>query len=312
MPVVFKPLVVAWMHFVGYLPKLITLIIIIVVARYLIKAAGIVSKALISKDISIRGFDPEWAEPTFKLLRIFLVLVAFMICYPLLPGAGSEIFMGFSIFIGALVTLGSTSIIANVISGIVLTYTRSFKVGDRVVIGKDEGDVFEKRLFVTQLRTWKNELITIPNSVILGGHIVNYSTHAKARGLMLTVTVSIGYDVDRMIVEKLLLNAASKVELVVAEPAPRVHVDELSDCYVVYTLNAYTQESHQRIITLSELRKQVFDSFHEAGVEIMSPAIEAVRDANKPMIPDKYKPKPFSKPGFRMFMEKDSRDPDLI
>ncbi|MCP5112110.1 MAG: mechanosensitive ion channel [bacterium] len=289
---------------VGYLPNLVSLILILLVVRYIMRIVRFLMKAVEKGDVVLPGFDPDWADPTYSLLRVVAALLTMVFCYPLLPGAGSEVFKGFSIFVGALVTIGSTSVIGNVISGVVLTYTRSFHVGDRVQIGETVGDVLEKTLFVTRLRTIKNEEVTVPNGVVLAGRILNFSAVAETHGLILHTTIGIGYDVDWRQVHQLLEAAAGKTENLLADPPPFVWQTTLGDYAVNYELNVYTKETKKIGAIYSELRKNILDGFNEAGIEIMTPTVGAVRDANQPAIPPGYNPKPFDFPGLRFLFPK--------
>ncbi len=285
--------------FLDYLPNLVYLLLIILVVSYLMKLVRFLLGEVGKGNIVISGFETEWADPTYKLARVVAILFTVVIIYPYLPGAGSEVFKGFSIFIGALVTIGSTAAIGNIISGTVLTYTKAFHIGDRVRIDNTLGDVIEKSLFVTRLRTPKNEEVTIPNAVVLAGRITNYSAVAASHGLILHTEVGIGYDVDWRKVHELLLSAATKTESVLAEPAPFVLQNRLDNYSVTYELNAYTDAPRKMSMVYSDLRKNILDIFHEAGVEIMTPSVSALRDANQPAIPSEHNPKPFQFPGFR-------------
>jgi len=217
-----------------------------------------------------------------------------MIVYPFLPGAGSDVFRGFSLFVGALFTLGASSSVSNAISGIILTYTGSFRIEDRVEIGNTLGDVVGKGLFVTRIRTPLNELVTVPNTVALGGKVVNYSAQAATAPLTLKVTVGIGYDVDWRQVHELLKQAALATENVLAEPEPTVLQNSLSDYAVEYALLAHTDDPKAAIRTRSELRRNVLDAFNQAGVEIMTPAVNAIRNSAEPVLPDEFVPTPGS------------------
>jgi small-conductance mechanosensitive channel len=197
-----------------------------------------------------------------------------------------------SVFIGILFSLGSSSAISNAVAGLVITYMRPFKAGDRIRIGEVTGDVIEKSLLVTRIRTVKNEAITIPNSAILAGHTINYTTSAKERGLILHTTVTIGYDVPWRQVHELLMAAARATEGVSTEEhrAPFVLQTSLDDFYVSYQINIYTAHSHKIAAIYSELLQHIQDSFQEAGVEIMSPHYRAERDGNPITIPKRSIP----------------------
>jgi small-conductance mechanosensitive channel len=277
---------------INYLPNLVYLIIIFIAARYALKLLKMIMAAVGRRDVTLPNFDPEWAEPTYKLARVILILFTIMVSYSYLPGAQSEFFQGFSIFVGALVTLGSTAVIGNVISGVVLTYTGSFRVGDRVRIGTTTGDVIEKTLFVTRMRTIENEIVSIPNGVVLTGSVINYERLAKDAGLILTVRAGIGYDVPWKKVHELMLGAAEKTSGIVPFPRPHVWQISLDDFAVTYELRATTNRPAAMAKVKSDLNRHILDAFNEAGVEIMTPSVRSVRDGSATAIPAEYNPPP--------------------
>src|SRR5262249_42635236 len=129
--------------------------------------------------ITLAGFDREWALPTFKILRWVIIVFALVVAYPYIPGSNSEAFKAVSIFLGVILSLGSSSVVANMIAGYAMIYLRAFKVGDRIIVRDLTGDVTHIRFLVTHLRTVKNEEIVVPNSEILNSHVINYSTLAR-------------------------------------------------------------------------------------------------------------------------------------
>ena len=274
------PLQTIWTAFVGYLPSAIHILVVVVVTRYALKLLHLIFKAVETGRVVVNGFHPEWAEPTYKLVRILALVIALVDVVPHLPGASTGIFQGVSLLVGAMVTLGSSSAVSNLVSGAVLIYTRAFQTGDYVEIGEAHGEVVERSLLKTQLRTPINEIVTIPNSRVLGANIVNYSTDAQERGLVLTTTVGIGYDVEWRTVHELLERAASRTEHVLTEPPPYVIQKGLDDFAVAYELRTSTRRADLMPAIRSELRQNVLDSFSEAGVEILSPRYTAVRDGN--------------------------------
>jgi len=241
--------------------------------------------ALGSGNLVIRGFLREWAEPTYKLSRTLLLLFLLMVSFPYLPGAGAQFFQGFTVFVGALLTLGSAGAIGNIVAGTVLTYTRAFRVGDRVRLGETYGVVIEKTLLVTRVRTIDNEEVTIPNGTVLAGAVVNYSARAAAGGLVLTVRAGIGYDVDWRTVHRLMQEAAAQTEHILADPAPQIWQKDLGDYAVEYELRASTNRPEAMLEIRSTLCRNVLDAFNRAGVEIMTPSILAHRDASGLAIP---------------------------
>ena len=279
LPYLMAPVVTSAKAIWAYLPDFITLVVILVAGRYLVRLLRFSMVAIGAGGLKVEGFEAEWAEPTYKLGRMLIIFIVIMISYPYLPGSGSDVFKGFSLFLGALVTLGASSSIANVIAGIILTYTGSFRVGDRVKIRDTVGDVIEKKLFVTRIRTIYNEEVTVPNGLVMQTQIINYTTSSKKGGLALTIEAGIGYDVDWRTVHELLKNAAGKTESILEEPEPFVLQNGLGDFAVQYKLVAFTDDARTAVKTVSELRQHALDEFNEAGVEIMTPMIHAVRNS---------------------------------
>ncbi len=274
----------------GYMPNLLTLIVISAFGYYLIKAMHMFFKGVENERITLAGFYPEWAGPTYTISKVLLIALLVIVAFPYLPGKDSPAFQAVSIFLGVLVSLGSTAAVANVVAGIVLTYMRAFKIGDRVQIADTTGDVVEKTMFVTRIRTTKNVEITVPNAMVLNDHIINYSSRAQDDGLILHSKVTIGYDVPWKKVHELLKQAAYATEGLESSPEPFVLQTSLDDFYVEYEINAYTKNPKTMAVTYNELHRNIQDKFHESGVEIASPGLLAYRDGNKENIPDEYLP----------------------
>ncbi len=278
----------------GYLPNLLTLIVIFAFGFYLIKLTRLFFKGVEEKRITLSGFYPEWASPTYSITRFFIIAFLIIVAFPYLPGKDSPAFQAVSIFFGVLISLGSTGAVSNVVAGIVLTYMRAFTIGDTVQIADTTGDVVEKTMFVTRIRTVKNVEITVPNAMVLNDHIINYSALAKNEGLILHSKVTIGYDVPWNLVHDLLKQAALSTEGLEKEPEPFVLQTALNDYYVEYEINAYTKKPKIMSRTYNELHRHIQDKFNEAGVEIASPSLMAYRDGNKDNIPDDYLPKNYN------------------
>jgi len=278
---------------VDFLPDLFFLIVIAFITRYVMKLARFFFNEVERGRVVLPGFYVDWATPTYKIVRFFILAFALTVAFPFIPGSKSEAFKGVSIFIGILFSLGSTSTISNVMAGLSITYMRAFKVGDRVRIGDTVGDVIDQSLLVTHVRTNKNEDITVPNAMVLNAHIVNYSAQAKEGGLILHTSVTIGYDAPWRTIHELLIEAARKTPCILVTPAPFVLQTALNDFYVTYELNAYTDDPQQMANTYSALHRHIQDTFNEAGVEIMSPHYSQLRDGNRTAIPDAYLPKEY-------------------
>jgi small-conductance mechanosensitive channel len=271
--------------FFEYLPDLAVIVVIILLSRLVIHLLKIVFDGIAAKRIRIAGFYPEWSRTSYNLARILIIALTLIVVFPYFPGSSSPAFQGVSIFLGVLVSLGSTSAVANLVAGIVITYTRAFQIGDRVRISDTEGDVIERSTFVTRIRTPKNVEVSIPNASVLNNHVINYSTQAKHNGLTLHTSVTIGYDVPWARVHELLKQAAAKTGGLEAEPEPYVLQTALDDFYVQYELNAITRSPGDKPRIYSDLHANILDAFNEAGVEIMSPHYRAGRDGSQAAIP---------------------------
>ena len=285
---------------VAYLPKLITIIILVIFFRYLLKILYYFKSEIQRGALKIPGFYVDWANPTYQIIRILVLAFSLIAISPYLPGSNSQIFKGVSVFIGVLVTFGSAGALGNVVSGLVLTYMRAYKIGDRVRMTNIEGDVVEKSLLVTRIRTIKNEIVSIPNSNVMGGNIINYSAVARESGLIIHTQVTIGYDTPWRKVHELLIRAALNTENIEKEPIPFVFQISLGDFYICYQINAYTREANRQHLTYSFLHQNIQDAFNEAGVEIMSAHYNYVRDGNKSTVPDDFLPEDYVSPSFRV------------
>lgn len=259
---------------VASVPSLIFLFILVLVTRYVLQTLRLVFDAVEQGSVKLKGFDREWSWPTYRIVRLLVVAFAVVVAFPYIPGSSSDAFKGVSLFLGIVFSLGSTSIIANIIAGYSMTYRRAFRVGDRIQVGDIVGDVTEVRLQVTHVRSMKNEEVVIPNSVILNSAVVNFSTLAASRGLILHTTVGIGYDTPWRQVEAMLVMAAGRTLRLLKEPVPYVLQKSLGDFAVNYELNAYTDRPGEMNAIYTELHRNILDVFNEYGVAIMTPAYE--------------------------------------
>jgi small-conductance mechanosensitive channel len=256
------------------IPNLIFLTILFVVIRFILRLLRLFFEALARGSMVLSSFAPEWALPTYKVARFAVLAFGLIVAYPYIPGSESAAFKGVSLFIGVVFSLGSSSAIANLVAGYLMTYRRAFKVGDRVRIGDEVGDVSEIRLQATHLRTLKNEELVVPNSLLLNSQVINYSSLAAKHGLILHTTVSIGYEIPWRQVEALLLLAAGRTPGFLKEPAPFVLQRSLGDFAIAYELNAYCGDAQAMLSLYAELHRLILDCFNEYGVQIMTPAYE--------------------------------------
>lgn len=270
---------------VEYIPTLFTIFVIWYAVKYLVRFVHYLANEVKSERLKIRGFYSDWAEPTFHIIRFLLYAFMIAMIYPYLPGSKSGVFQGISVFVGLIVSLGSSTVIGNIIAGLVITYMRPFKLGDRIQLNETTGNVIEKTPLVTRIRTPKNEVVTIPNSFIMSSHTVNYSASAREYGLIIHSEVSIGYDIPWRQTHQLLIEAALNTPGVIDDPRPFVLETSLSDWYPVYQVNAYIKEADRLADIYSDLHQNIQDKFNEAGIEIMSPHYVATRDGSQSTIP---------------------------
>ena len=273
----------------NYLPNLFFIIVIYLVMRLLSKLAKYFFTEIELAKLRIPGFHPEFAKPTYTIIRILLIAFFLILIFPYLPGSGSPAFNGISVFVGVLVSFGSSSAIANMIAGIVITYMRPFRVGDRIKIEDVTGDVLEKNMLVTRLRTVTNEEITIPNSKILTAATINYSSLAESKGLILSTEVTFGFEIAWQEVEEAMLEAIGRCDRILKAPKPFVLQAGFNDNYVVYLVNGYTTEANAQAGIYSEIRGHIQDVCRERDLELLSPHYMATRDGTERTIPPDYK-----------------------
>lgn len=277
---------------VSYIPNLFTIFVICLAIRYLVRLFRYLAGEVQSERLKLRGFYPDWAIPTYHIIRFLLYAFMIAMIYPYLPGSNSGVFQGISVFVGLIVSLGSSTVIGNIIAGLVITYMRPFKIGDRIKLNDTTGNVIEKTPLVTRIRTPKNEVVTIPDSFVMSSHTVNFSQSAREYGLIIHSEVSIGYDVPWRKVNKLLIEAALNTPGVVDDPRPFILSTSLNDWYPVYQVNAYIKDADKLAQIYSDLHQSIQDRFNEEGIEIMSPHYMAVRDGNASTLPPKGETEP--------------------
>ncbi|MDJ0844765.1 mechanosensitive ion channel family protein [Crocosphaera sp.] len=293
-----------WSGFIDYLPNLFLIIITLIITHYLIRLCEPFFKAIQEERITLSGFYPDWAQPTYKLTVILIIGLAAAIIFPYLPGFNSPAFQGISILAGALVTFGGASTIANLIGGFVVIYTRAFQIGDRIKISEYRGVVIEKTVLSTRICNGNNEIITIPNSILVASTIINYSATIRdlEEPLVIETTITLGYDVPWRLVHETLINCALETTDVLQTPEPYVWQTSLDDFYISYELRVYTNKTRSVAIgnIYNELHQKIQDKCAEVGIEIMSPHYAAVRDGHQNTIPENYLPKDYKAPGFRL------------
>ncbi|MHC6202394.1 mechanosensitive ion channel family protein [Breznakiellaceae bacterium SP9] len=259
---------------IDYIPKLITVVIILFVTRYVLRGLKFFTTQIEKERLVLPGFYADWAKPTYNILSVLLYAFTLALIYPYLPGSDSQAFQGVSVFIGILFSLGSSSAISNLIAGFVITYMRPFKLGDRIQIQQNTGFVVEKSLFVTRIKTHKNEYVTFPNVSVLSASIINYNTSTSEgeEGLVLYSEVTFGYHTPWPLVHEILIGAAQKTAYVEKQPKPFVLQTALDDFYCRYQINCFTKSVRNIPAIYSELYQHIQDGFKAAGLDMTAPA----------------------------------------
>ena len=289
---IWDPIKSIFLGIVEYVPNLFTIFVIWLAVKYLVRLVHYLASEIHAVLLKISGFYADWAMPTFHIVRFLLYAFMIAMIYPYLPGSKSGVFQGISVFVGLIVSLGSSTVIGNIIAGLVITYMRPFKLGDRIKLNDTTGNVIEKTPLVTRIRTPKNEVVTIPNSFIMSSHTVNFSQSARDYGLIIHSEVSVGYDIPWRKTHQLLVEAALNTPGVVDDPRPFILETSLQDYYPVYQVNAYIKDANQLAQVYSDLHQNIQDRFNEEGIEIMSPHYIATRDGSATTIPkDDLRPK---------------------
>jgi small-conductance mechanosensitive channel len=288
--------------FVNFLPNLFIIILTIIVTYYLIRFCGLFFKAIDREIISLPGFDSDWAKPTNKIVAILIVAGALAVIFPYLPMYNSPAFQGISVLIGALITFGGASTVANLVGGTVIIYTRAYRLGDLIKTENHFGFVHEKTILSTRIRTLTGEIVTIPNANLMSTSIINYNAIQRElkMPLMITTSITLGYDVPWRTVYQALSDAAYATENILEDPAPYVLQTSLDDFYITYELRAYINLLEKRTLALSNLHENIQDKCNEVGIEIMSPHYSAIRDGNQNTIPENYLPSDYVSPSFRI------------
>ncbi len=271
--------------FIDFIPNGIAIIIILFLGLQVMRLSKGIMDAVDEGKVRIPGFHKEWANPTEKILKFFVIVLTIIFVAPMLPGFDTPAFKGVSVFVGVIFSLGSTATISNIVAGYALIYMRAFKVGDRVIIGEVTGDIEECTMLITRIRTLKNESVTIPNGQVLTKNIVNYSTLAKKNGVIVHTSVTIGYDVPWRKVHELLLKSTENIVEIDKSKEPFILQKSLNDYSVHYELNAYTNKPDAMPRILSDIHGSIQDLFSEAKIEILSPTYIARRENTEDVLP---------------------------
>jgi small-conductance mechanosensitive channel len=286
----------------NYLPNLFSISVIVLIVVYLLQFLKTIFTEIEKGNISIPGFYQDWAVPTFRLLEVGILALSAVIIFPYLPGFGSPAFRGISVFLGVLLSIGSSAAIANTVAGVILIYTRAFQIGDRISVANIEGDVESKLLLVTRIRTPYNVIVTVPNALLLSTQIFNYNASLRDTNIPVTLSTKVHfrYDVPWEKIHEALLNSARLIPNILQDPAPAVFHNSLENSTIVYELRFCTKSPSRKAAMFSELHRNIQIQCNHAGIEILTPQYSAIRDGNALALPDEHKPKGYTQPGFQL------------
>ena len=253
-----------------YLPNLVIIGIIALIARMVLNLMRYFLYEIERGALKIKGFYKEWAKPTYNILRILFLCFIFIVSFPYLPGSGSSAFQGVSIFLGLLISLGSSSTISNGMAGIFITYMRAFRENDWIKVGDYIGMVIHRDSLVTRLKTINNEEVTVPNSMILSCSTMNFSSIGRTTGLVVTTQVKVRYDARLEDVDATLIAAAQATKGVTDKITPYIYHISLNELNATYEINAVTFEPQNMYIIKSDLIKNIYNAFRERNIELTS------------------------------------------
>ena len=270
---IFNPLRNIGLAIVRYIPNLFTIIIILVITRYVLRGLKFFSDRITHNKLKIQGFHHEWAHPTFNIIRFLIYAFTIAMIFPYLPGSDSRVFQGVSVLIGIIFSVGSSTAIGNLVAGLVITYMRPFKVGDCIQIKENIGFVVEKNLMVVRIKTHKNEYITFPNLQVLQTSVINYNTSSDEdeEGLILNAEITFNYATSWRTVHEILIEAALKTSSVLHRPKPFVLQKALDDFYARYQINCYTKQIDKIPKIYTELFENIQDCFAAHGLDMTAP-----------------------------------------
>jgi small-conductance mechanosensitive channel len=267
---------------IGALPGLLVVVVILYVTHFLVRTVRAFFNAVEAGKVAVTGIYPDTAPATRTILVMLIWLFALIVAYPYIPGSDTAVFKAVGVFLGIVISLSSSGLLVQAMSGLVLIYSRALKPGEYVHIKDVEGVVDSVGMFSTKLHTIKNEEITIPNSFLLATSTRNYSRLTADSGSLAYTRVTTGYGVPWRQVHAMLLLAAKQTPGLRKEPPPFVVQLSLSDFYVEYQINAALERAEDRLIVLSKLHLNILDVFNEYGVQLVSP--HYIADPPRPVV----------------------------
>jgi small-conductance mechanosensitive channel len=257
------------------IPSMFLAVLILAVTRLFAYTVKMLFDSVGRGRVNIKGVYPDTANAMRRIAVVLVWVFGIAMAFPFIPGSDSDAVKGVSVLFGLMITLGSSGVISQAMSGLVVVFSRAIREHEYVTIGEYEGTVTQVGGLSVKLRTPRNEEITIPNSVLVSTPTRNYSRLASGDGVVLHATVGIGYDAPWREVHDMLIEAAHRTPGVRKSPPPFVRQATLSSFCVDYIINAYLDRPEMRLAVLSDLHANIQDIFNEHEIQIMTPAFES-------------------------------------
>lgn len=262
-----------WEIISPYIPNMIVIVILALLLLFLNFLINRVFKRL-AKRIG-RKYGLVMSEMTLKVVLYSLIVLLIILN---IPGIDQKILQLLGVIGAGIIAFSSSTIIANAMSGLLIKVIKPYNLGEVVRIGEYFGKVADIKILHTELETHTKKLLSVPNSFVMKGAVKNFS---KAPPIIHT-EVKLGYDIDRLTAEQLLLDSAKKAGLT----HPFVSIVDLGDYFVTYQVNGeLVQRPEQFRFIESNLKKIILDEFVVAQKEIMTPKIIAHRTISKRVMP---------------------------
>jgi small-conductance mechanosensitive channel len=260
---------------VSGIPALLFALLILGVTRLVAYTVKMFFDSIGQGRVSIKGIYSDTADAMRRIAVVLVWVFGIAMAFPFLPGSDSDAVKGVSVLFGLMITLGSSGVITQAMSGLVVVFSRALREDEYICVGDYEGTVTHVGALCAKIRTPRNEEINIPNSVLVSTPTRNYSRLAGDDGVVLQATVGIGYDAPWREVHEMLIEAAGRTAGVRKNPPPFVRQATLASFCVDYIINAYLERPEQRLAVLSDLHANIQDIFNERQIQIMTPAFES-------------------------------------
>lgn len=211
---------------------------------------------------------------------IIICLIAIILTLPVSESSRNQVLALLGVMVSGVLAFSSTTIVTNLMAGVVLKFNRPFRTGDFIRCNDYFGRVSEKGLLDTEIQTEQRDLISIANNYLINNPV----TVIRASGTLVTADVSIGYDVHHDTVTQLLEQASTHAGL----SEGFVQVTALGDFSVNYRVSGLLTEIKGLLSAKSRLHTAILDELHNNGVEILSPNVVAQRitDPSRAFIPE--------------------------